>query len=133
MSKQEATSALTAGNLEPGMTVNDLAASIRFYEAVGFVVDERWESEGTLRGVRLRAGDARFGISQDDWAKGRDRIKGVGVRLYMETDQDIDAVATRIKHAGLTLDADPEDMPWGGRAFGITDPDGYRLTIATPS
>ena len=36
-----------------------------------------------------------MGLSQDDWKKGRDRIKGVGFRLWIGTGQDLDAVAAR--------------------------------------
>ena len=40
----------------PTLTVDDLQKSIAFYEALGFVIDERWEENGTLLGVMLRAG-----------------------------------------------------------------------------
>ena len=55
--------------------------SITFYEALGFTIDERWEDNGKLLGVMLRAGKSQIGLSQDDWKKGRDRKKGIGVRL----------------------------------------------------
>lgn len=122
---------LEAIGLAPGLTVDDLAASMRFYEGLGFGIDERWENEdGTLRGVMIRAGNARLGLSQDDWAKGRDREKGIGMRLWIETSQDVDEVAARAQEAGITLDSEPQDMPWGGRAFSVVDPDGFPITIS---
>ena len=120
---------LRAKSLVPGLTVNDLQRSIRFYEWMGFEVEERWESEGTLHGVMLQAGDIRLGLSQDDWKKGRDRVKGVGLRIWIGTDQEVDSVAARAKAAGLALDAEPHDTPWGSRAFEVTDPDGFKLTV----
>ena len=66
--------------LTPSFTVNDLQKSISFFEGLGFAVDERWEDGGVLLGVMLRAGEARIGLSQDDWKKGRDRQKGGGSR-----------------------------------------------------
>ncbi len=54
---------------------------------------ERWENDGKLQGVELTAGDVMFMIGQDDWKKGRDRVKGEGMRLYCTTDQDIDHLA----------------------------------------
>lgn len=124
-------STLNATSLAPGFTVNDLARSLTFYEGLGFAVEERWETDGKLRGVMLRAGNARLGLSQDDFAKGRDRVKGVGTRVWIETAQNIDDLATAAKAAGVPLDAEPADMPWGGRAFAVTDPDGFKLTISS--
>ena len=81
----------------------------------------------------LRAGDARLGLSQDDGKKGRDRVKGVGMRLYIEADDNIDEVAARAKHAGVALTTEPHDTEWGARAFDVKDPSGFVLTIASPA
>jgi hypothetical protein len=37
------------------------------------------EDKGVLEGVTPRAGEARIGLTQDDWTQGRDLKKGVGV------------------------------------------------------
>jgi catechol 2,3-dioxygenase-like lactoylglutathione lyase family enzyme len=114
----------------PGLTVNDLQASIAFYrDALGFEVGERWEDGGELRGVEMTAGSVAFMLSQDDWKKGRNRDKGQGVRIFCATDQDVDRIAERARAAGATLEHEPRDE-WGMRAFALADPDGYRLTIA---
>ncbi len=128
------TATLQARRLEPTLTANDLKASIRFYtEGLGFTVGEKMEEGGEIRGVMLEAGEARLGLSQDDFAKGRDRLKGVGMRLYFETDQDIAALARQAKEAGITLDNGPAPLPWGPMAFTVTDPDGFKLTIMNPA
>jgi uncharacterized glyoxalase superfamily protein PhnB len=114
----------------PGFTVNDLEKSLAWYrDVVGFVVEERWEHEGKVTGVSLKAGNVSFMIGQDDWKKGRDRKKGEGFRLYCETTQDVDVLAARIKSKGGTLDQEPKDQPWGTRDFSLTDPDGFKITI----
>jgi len=115
----------------PGFTVNDLGRSLAFYtEALGFVVGERWEQEGRLQGVMLKAGACELGLSQDDWKKGRDRSKGEAARLWCSTIQDVDALAARVKAAGYALTEEPHDPEWGGgRAFSLDDPDGFHLTI----
>jgi uncharacterized glyoxalase superfamily protein PhnB len=123
--------ALQVKTLSPALTVDDLQKSIRFFEGLGFVVNERWENDGVLFGVMLRAGEVEIGLNQDDWKKGRDRQKGVGVRLYMTTTQDIDQVAARAKAAGISLESEPRDTEWGARAFEVTEPTGFRLTIAS--
>jgi catechol 2,3-dioxygenase-like lactoylglutathione lyase family enzyme len=117
-------------SFEPSYTVDDLERSIRFYrDVLGFVVGERWESEGVLKGVGLKAGLCELGLSQDDWAKGRDRKKGVGVRMWCTTAQDIDALAKRITAAGGRLSGEPKNEPWGVRSLSVEDPDGFHLTI----
>jgi uncharacterized glyoxalase superfamily protein PhnB len=121
---------LQARALMPALTVNDLKRSIDFYtKGLGFSITEEMKEEGELRGVMLQAGDAGLGLSQDDFGKGRDRVKGVGMRFYLETDQDIEALARQAKNAGITLENGPGPLPWGPVGFTVSDPDGFRLTI----
>jgi uncharacterized glyoxalase superfamily protein PhnB len=123
--------ALQVSTVVPSLTVDDLQKSIKFYEGLGFVVEERWEENGTLLGVTMRAGKSEIGLSQDDWKKGRDRKKGVGMRLFMSTTQNVDEIAKRAKSAGITLASEPHDTEWKSRAFEVTDPSGFLLTISS--
>lgn len=117
-------------SLSPMFTATDLRRSIAFYrDVLGFVVGEEWRDNGELTGCEIRAGAITFMLNQDDFAKGRDRTKGVGHRLWCHTAQDLDRLAAEIKARGGNLDQEPQDMPWGDRAFMITDPDGFRLTF----
>jgi catechol 2,3-dioxygenase-like lactoylglutathione lyase family enzyme len=114
----------------PSLTVNDLERSIRFYtDALGFMEKERWKNDaGQTLGVMLLAGRCELGLSQDDWAKGRDRTKGVGFSVWCDTAQDVDALAQRVKGAGFRLASEPKDE-YGGRSFAVQDPDGFRLVL----
>src|SRR5205823_10393131 len=115
---------------EPTFTVNDIEQSVRFYtDVLGFIVIEQMSDGAALQGVLLKAGVCKLGLSQDDWAKGRDRKKGEGVRIWCETAQDVDALAARIKAAGVRLTEGPTNQPWGARSLSVDDPDGYHLTI----
>ena len=119
-------------SVSPGITVNDLEASLKWYcDVVGFHLREKFEHEGEVRGAALDAGDQGIMLSQDDWAKGRDRVKGQAIRLYLQTSQDVDEVAAAIKARGGTLASEPSDMPWGARTFDLVDPDGFQLTITS--
>ena len=121
--------ALQITAIVPSITVDDLQRSITFYEALGFAIDERWEEGGKLLGVMLRAGKTQIGLSQDDWQKGRDRKKGIGMRLTMSTTQKVDEIAARAKAAGIQLKSEPHNTEWKTRAFEISDPSGFLLTI----
>jgi uncharacterized glyoxalase superfamily protein PhnB len=116
----------------PSFTVNDIEKSLAWYrDVLGFVVKDRWEQEGKLAGVELAAGGVIFMILQDDWKKGRDRVKGEGFRIYCDTVQDIDDLAARIKRRGGKLAQEPRDEPWGGRDIAVVDPDGFKITISS--
>jgi uncharacterized glyoxalase superfamily protein PhnB len=80
--------------------------------------------------VSLKAGDVSFMIGQDDWKKGRDRKKGEGFRIFCETKKSVDDLAKRIQSKGGRLDQGPTDQPWGMRDITLTDPDGFKITIA---
>jgi uncharacterized glyoxalase superfamily protein PhnB len=124
-------SALQAKTLSTSLTVDDIQQSIRFFEGLGFAVDDRWEQDGKLLGVMMKAGEAQIGLSQDDWKKGRDRQKGVGIRLFVSTTQNIDEIAARAKKAGIKIDVEPHDTEWGSRAFEVTEPSGFKITISS--
>ncbi len=122
---------VSLASVAPSLTVDDIRASLDWYTKVlGFTVAERWEVDGVVQGAGLKAGNVRFYIGQDDWKKGRDRRKGEGLRLYCETSQDLDALARAIVARGGKLDHGPVDQPWGSRDFGLTDPNGFKITIA---
>ena len=123
--------ALQISAIIPNFTVDDLQKSMSFYQALGFTIDERWEDNGTLLGVMLRAGKTQIGLSQDDWKKGRDRKKGIGMRLFMSTTQNVDEIAARARGAGIRLNSEPHDTEWKSRAFEVTDPSGFLLTISS--
>lgn len=127
------TKTLQGKSVMPSLTVNDLKQSEAFFTGLGFEIEDRWEKDGTLLGLMLKAGEARLGLSLDDGKKGKDRLKGVGMRLYIEADGDINAVAARAKAAGITLAREPHDTEWGTRAFEVTEPSGFLITIASPT
>jgi len=116
--------------LTPGFTASDLARSMAFYrDVLGFVIGDEWRENGDLTGCEIHAGAVTFMLNQDDFAKGRDRQKGVGARIWCHTAQDVDRLAAEIKARGGVLDQEPQDMPWGDRVFMLSDPDGFKFTF----
>ena len=124
---------LNAQDLGASLTVRNLEASAAWYQdALGFTLDRRHEREGRLIAISLKAGTVRVLLTQDDGKKGMDRERGEGFSLMLTTSQDIDAIASRVKAHGSTLDTEPTTMPWGPRIFRVRDPDGFRWTISSP-
>lgn len=122
---------LNGRGVMPSLTVNNLQQSLDFFGGLGFEIEDRWEENGKLLGAMLKAGNARLGLSQDDGKKGLNRVKGVGMRIYIEAADDIDQVAARAKASGIALTKEPHDTDWGSRAFEVTEPSGFLLTIAS--
>ena len=119
-------------SLEAALTVSDLEVSLAWYrDVVGFTIDHRYEREGNLIAIALKAGEVRILIVQDDGAKGMDRSKGEGLSLQITTPQSIDELARCIKERGGTLALEPTTVPWGPRMFRLQDPDGFKFTISS--
>lgn len=119
-------------SIVPSITASDLQASLAWYrDVLGFTLAEEYKQDDQLMGVRLMAGHVNILLSQDDFAKGRDRKKGVGLRFFCTTAQDIDQLAAAIKARGGQLSQEPKDQPWGARDFAVVDPDGFNISITT--
>jgi len=124
---------LQTTSISNSLTVNDLKRSVRQYtEGLGFKLEEEYQMEGKVAGVRLSAGESTLMLTQDDFAKGRDRVKGIGMRMYIETEQDLGPLAQQARAAGLTVEGDPAPLPWGPMGFSLSDADGFKFTISAP-
>ncbi len=129
---EKSAESLRGHSLSASMTVNDLQKSLAWYrDVVGFTVDQEHQREGKLVAVSLSAGDVRIVLGQDDGAKGLNRVKGIAMSLMITTDQNIDAIAKRIKAGDPTIESEPGDTPWGARHFRFQDPDGFKIVISS--
>ena len=127
------TQTLNARALALSLTVKDFPKSLEWYTKVlGFTKARDFVRDGAVTGAALTAGDVELSLNQDDGKKGKDRSLGQGFSVRITTDDNIDAIADRVKKAGGTLEQEPADMPWGARIFVINDPNGYRLVISSP-
>ena len=127
--KRQEPASLRLRSVTPSYTVSDLNRSLAWYrDGLGFLVSDRWEEDGRLLGVMLKAGACQLGLSQDDFSKGRDRPKGVGFRIWCDTAQDVDAIAARLRAFGAGIVEEPGDR-WDTYGFTAEDPDGFRITI----
>ena len=116
-------------SISPTFSVNDVERSLAWYrDGLGFFVAQRWEDGGRLKGVMLKAGACEFGLSQDDFSKGRERVKGLGFRIWCKTTQDVDAIAARLRGIGGTIVEEPGSH-WDAYGFTAQDPDGFKISI----
>lgn len=133
MNPRQQPESLRLRSIAPSITASDFEKSLAWYrDVLGFIVGETMEQDGKIVGASLRAGAVEVYIGQDDFAKGHDRVKGLGFRLYATTAQDIDALASAIESRGGVLAEPPTDRPWGTRDFAVVDPDGFLISISSP-
>src|ERR671916_1639280 len=128
-SKRQQPESLRLRSISPTFTVSDMERSLAWYsDGLGFYVGDRYEEGGRLMGAMLKAGACEFGLSQDDFSQGRDRIKGVGFRIWCSTTQDVDAIAARLRAIGGKIVEEPGNK-WDSYSFTAQDPDGFKITI----
>ena len=106
--------------LQPFLLVRDVTAAKEFYKEVFGAVEEA---------MGIRIGDCTFELSAHD---GVATLQGdgpppVGMHLYVE---DVDGTVTRAVQLGAKA-SETEDMPYGDREGGFTDPFGIPWYIAT--
>jgi catechol 2,3-dioxygenase-like lactoylglutathione lyase family enzyme len=127
--KRQHPQSLRLRSITPTYTVNDVERSVAWYrDGLGFFVGERWEEAGRLQGVTLKAGTCEFGLSQDDFSKGRDRMKGIGFRIWCFTSQDVDGIAARLRAFGGKIVEEPGKR-MDSYSFTAEDPDGFKISI----
>lgn len=114
--KIEALSAIT-------LSIRDMGASVRFYEALGFKIKHGGATEDF---TSFACGSSFLNLMAQPHAP----CDGWG-RFIVHV-SDVDAVYRRALDAGLTPSRVPSDAPWGERYFHISDPDGHELSIAKP-
>ena len=106
---------------------------MQFYKKLGFNIDFE-EGEGGS----LKAGNAVlyvFKTTSDSSPQPRDvSLTGnpPGIDHISFRVPDVDAERDRIRKAGLEVETEPEDQPWGSRTITILDPDGNRLWFLGP-
>jgi catechol 2,3-dioxygenase-like lactoylglutathione lyase family enzyme len=124
--------ALEGQALRASLTVADIGRSLAWYrDGLGFVMDREFAREGRLIAVSLRAGSVRLLLTQDDGARGADRVKGEGFSLSIVTTQDLDMFAKRVaNYTGTAVAA--EDSRFG-RVLRLQDPDGFRFVLMPES
>ncbi len=101
----------------------DMAASVHFYEALGF---ELSYGGGDAPFSTLLSGQCFVNLiavpTSDDVETGWGRV-------IFHVDE-VDVIYQRALDAGLTPQAEPMDAPWGERMFPICDPSGHDLSFA---
>ena len=122
--------------ITPELVVSNLAQSMQFYEALGFVKDnEGIVDENGSQWNSLALGDAHLWLLRQDVDNSiqEGAPRGNGVHLYLSVD-DVDALYEEVKTKGLQMNIvqEIETLWYGLREFKMADPDGYVWTLNSP-
>jgi catechol 2,3-dioxygenase-like lactoylglutathione lyase family enzyme len=115
-----------------GIAVSDMAASIRFYRALGLDVPETPE-EGHIdtflpNGVRFMLDSEEVILSfMPEWT--RENGNQVSIAFECASPAEVDEVHARVVAAGFESEKDPWDAFWGQRYALLIDPDGVRVNL----
>jgi catechol 2,3-dioxygenase-like lactoylglutathione lyase family enzyme len=100
------------------LPARDLAASIAFYEALGFRLIVSNDHYARLENPE-DASTLSLELRQDS---------GNGAHVYFECD-DLDARVAALKQMGIAFDSGPEDKSWLWREAWLRDPSGNHLCL----
>ena len=129
------------GSLRVGLRVDDVAAAVEFYGALGFEqvgAVPNPEDETVLailqRGEAGLIVDALVGLPFPD--SDRERAiqsgpRGLGVVIGLEVD-DLDEAYATCTERGCEITCEPMDEAWGERLFTFVDPFGYEWKLSVP-
>ena len=120
--------------LVPYLAVHDGEAALSFYEtAFGAEVTLRFDGDdGRIGHADLVIGPARFFLADEYPEIGvvsPRTLGGTTVTLHLEV-ADVDATMARAAGAGATVQAEPEDQPYGHRQGTLLDPFGHRWMLS---
>jgi len=115
-----------------GITVADMAATIRFYRALGLDVPET-PGEGHVDAFLPNG--VRFMLDSEDVVRSflpawtREDGNQIAVAFECSSPAEVDEVHARVVAAGFESEKDPWDAFWGQRYSILVDPDGVRVNL----
>jgi catechol 2,3-dioxygenase-like lactoylglutathione lyase family enzyme len=111
------------------LKTEDMAATIAWYERVGFEVRGRAPAHGTPTWLEVERDGVimQFLGGDTPWPE----APSFTGTLYFHP-ESVDEVHERIRHE-IEPAWGPEDREWGMREMGLQDPNGYFLTFTEPA
>jgi catechol 2,3-dioxygenase-like lactoylglutathione lyase family enzyme len=101
----------------PIISVDEMLATQRFYQKLGFRQAYRFPQEGDPEFVTMTRGSSTIGIGQ----RRTPSEEGFGYWVYVD---DVDRALTGLREGGAPVVGEPEDLPWGERVARTRDPAG---------
>ena len=141
-------------HITPILNVSDLAASLTWFEQLGWRRGFTWNSGGMIPGAAAAnaAGPATFGSVGAGQCEiflccgaqgsrggpsprhvGDDDTGGVWMSWWVASPAEVDAVHALALQHGMHVARPPTDEPWGVREFHLVHPDGHTFRVGAGS
>jgi len=119
-----------------GLTVANMAESIRFYRLLGMQItdpepDQKHHETVLPNGLRVAFDDVEM-IREIDPEWEQPVGQGMGMAFLCDSVEDVDARYNQILEAGFVGRRDPWDAFWGQRYAQVADPDGNTVDLFHP-
>jgi uncharacterized glyoxalase superfamily protein PhnB len=121
-------------NLTPVLNVSDVAASLDWFEALGWERGFSWDDEGGMHSseptfASIQAGErAEIFLCLDGQG-----ARPIWMSWFLQTREELDTTHTRAVELGYEISMPPTDEPWGMREFHLRHPDGHTFRVSTES
>ncbi len=102
--------------------VTDMAASVQFYERLGFKTVYGGAAHDAFTTLEVGANFVNLQLTGETPGTGWGRV------IFHIADPD--SVYATALESGYSAQTEPADAPWGERYFHILDPDGHELSFA---
>ena len=125
----------------PILNVSDIAASLAWFESLGWVPEFTWPDDAEEAGFAgIRSGEhalmflcrgaqgARGG--PEPQFEGDDETGGVWMTWWVPSRSEVDAVHARALELGYEVSMPPTEEPWGIREFHLRHPDGHTFRVS---
>jgi catechol 2,3-dioxygenase-like lactoylglutathione lyase family enzyme len=138
-------------SVTPILNVSDVAASLRWFEKLGWVRSFTWNDAGGIDGAAdaneagpaqfagVCAGEAQIFLCHGAQGSrggpsprhvGDDDTGGVWMSWWLDSPAEVDAAHALALREGITVTWPPTDEPWGVRECRIEHPDGHTIRLS---
>ena len=111
---------MRATSVNPILNVSDFAASVAWFQRLGWEESWAWDDPPTFGAVR--SGDVEVFLCQ-----GAQGAPGVWMSVWVD---DVDAVYRHCQQAGIEIAQPPGGEPWGVREMHVVHPDRHVFRIS---
>lgn len=122
-------------HLTPVLNVSDVAASLEWFEALGWERGFVWTDEGGMGGTEepdfasIQAGhEAEIFLCLDDQG-----ARPMWMSWFLPSLEELDAAYARADELGYEIVQPPTNEPWGMREFHLRHPDGHTFRVGAES
>ena len=122
-------------NVTPILNVSNVAASLEWFEALGWERGFVWTDEGGMGA----AGEPDFAsIQAGDYAEiflclNNQGARPVWMSWFLQSRDELEAAHARAVELGYEISMPPTDEPWNMREFHLRHPDGHTFRVSTES